>query len=140
MFSEYFDEWEVRPEYSKEYISLWNTWLGEENLHKLNEVTETEWARFNNLLRGISRQFSLESANCHEKTLTRVVDINSVLASHHESMNKNSSQFTKLVIPELNCAITEEWDYTYIIWHRKNGALETLIPLIKESGLAHFHD
>jgi hypothetical protein len=140
MFSDYFDEWKVRPEFSKEYVSLWDAWLGRENYHKLDAVTESDWARFNILLRGISRKFSLELANCDERTLTPVTDIETVLANCQESMNKDSSKFIKLVIPELKCIVTEEWDYTYIIWHKNNGAVESLIPLIKDSALEHFHD
>lgn len=39
-------------------------------------------------------------------------------------MEKDSSLFLKLVLPELGCIISEEWDYTYIVWHQNNGALE----------------
>ena len=140
MFSEYFEEWEVKPEYSKEYVSLWSGWLGKENYHKLDEVTEEEWARFNNLLRGIFKDFVLEIVDCEKQSLTKVGDIESVLSNYEESMNKESSMFTKFVIPDLRCVITEEWDYTYIIWHKANSSVEALSPYIINSGLKHFHD
>jgi hypothetical protein len=41
---------------------------------------------------------------------------------------------------QLGCVISEEWDYTYIIWHKNNGAVEALAPYIKASRLEHFHD
>jgi hypothetical protein len=40
--------------------------------------------------------------------------------------------------PELGCVVTEEWDYTYIIWHKNNGAVEKLAPFIKKAKLKHF--
>ncbi|MCF2913274.1 hypothetical protein [Halomonas sp. Cn5-12] len=140
MFREYFEYWEVRPEYSKEFISLWKGWLGKENYHKLDEVTENEWARFNELLRRLAEVFVLEVVNCEKQSLERVSDIESVLSTCEESMNKESSEFTTLVIPDLECVISEEWDYTYIIWHKNNGAVEALAPYIKAAGLEHFHD
>ena len=140
MFSEYFEDWQVKREYSKEFISLWEGWLGEDNYHKLDEVTEGEWARFNELLRSLAKVFSLEVANCEKQSLTKVSDIESVLSGYEESMNKESSEFTKLVIPELGCVLSEEWDYTYIIWHKNNGAVEALAPYIKAASLEHFHD
>ncbi|MDX1526917.1 MULTISPECIES: hypothetical protein [Pseudidiomarina] len=140
MFREYFEDWEVRPEYSKEFISLWKGWLGKENYHKLDEVTENEWARFNELLRRLAEVFVLEVVNCEKQSLERVSDIESVLSTCEESMNKESSEFTTLVIPDLECVISEEWDYTYIIWHKNNGAVEALAPYIKAAGLEHFHD
>jgi len=140
MFREYFEEWKVRPEYSKEFVSLWKGWLGKENYHKLDEVTETEWSRFNKLLRKLGDEYSLELADCENQSLITISDVEQVLSSYDESMNKDSSMFTKLVIPELECIVSEEWDYTYIIWHKNNGAVEKLTPIIESIGLNHFHD
>ena len=55
-------------------------------------------------------------------------------------MNKDASSFSKYIIPDLECVITEEWDYTYILWHKKNGAVEALNPYIIKSGLKRFAD
>lgn len=140
MFSEYFEDWEVKPEYSKEFISLWGGWLGKENYHKLDEVTAREWARFNALLRSLAKAFPLEMANFEMQSLTKVNDIESVLSSYEESMGKGACEFTYLVIPDLRCVISEEWDYTYIIWHINNGAVDALSPYIKAADLQHFHD
>ena len=140
MFSEYFEDWEVKPEYSKEFVSLWKGWLGKENFHKLDEVTEVEWGRFNTLLKSLAKDFAIEVANCEQQSLTKVGDIESVLSNYGESMNKNASEFTKLVVPDLGCVISEEWDYTYIIWHKNSGAVEALAPYIKAANLEHFHD
>ena len=140
MFSEYFEDWEVKQKYSKEFVSLWGGWLGKDNYHKLDEVTEAEWSRFNSLLRQLAKDFSLEVANCERQSLTKVRDIESLLTNYEESMNKDPTKFTKLVIPELECIISEEWDYTYIIWHKNNGAVETLSPYIQSSLLKHFHE
>lgn len=140
MFSDYIKDWEVKPEYSKEFVSLWKGWLGPDNCHKLDEVTEGEWARFNDLLKSLATDFSIEVVDCEKQSLTKISDIETVLSSYEESMDKDSSEFTMLVIPELGCLITEEWDYTYIIWHKNNGAVEALAPYIKAANLESFHD
>jgi hypothetical protein len=140
MFSKYFDEWEVREEYTKEFVSLWPGWLGKENYHKLDEVTEVDWAKFNNWLRLLAKDFVIEVANFESCSLATVSHIENILSSYTESRNKGSSQFTKIVLPELGCVISEEWDYTYIIWHQNNHAVESLIPYITNAGLKHFHD
>ena len=140
MFSEYFEDWEVKPEYSKEFVSLWGGWLGQENHHKLDNVTQAEWGRFNALLRNLAKDFNLEVANLENKSLERVKDIEDIISSYDQSMNKELSEFTKLVIPNLECVISEEWDYTYIIWHKNNGAVEAISPYIKAANLEHFHD
>ena len=140
MFSKYIEDWEVKPEYNKEFISLWSYWLGEKNLHKLDEVTKDEWARFNNLIRNCAKDFAIEIVDCDNQSITKVKDIESVLSNYKESMNKDSSLFSKFVLPELECVISEEWDYTYIIWHKNNGAVEVLSSYIKNSGLEHFNE
>jgi len=140
MFNNYFKDFDVKPEYSKEYVSLWPTWLGKENLHQLDNVSEKEWSRFNNWIRSLVNSFLVEVADCQKQTLTKITDIETVLSNYSDSMNKDSSSFIRLVLPELGCVISEEWDYTYIIWHKKNGAVEKLSPLIKNSRLEHFND
>ncbi len=140
MFSDYFEDWEVKPEYSKQFVSLWSGWLGAENCHKLDEVTADEWSRFNDLLRNIANDFELELANFEDQSLIHIVDVESVLSTYEESMSKTSSEFINVVVPALGCVISEEWDYTYIIWHKNNGAVEALDPYIKAACLEHFHD
>ncbi|MDN3685571.1 hypothetical protein QW180_26455 [Vibrio sinaloensis] len=57
MYHHCFEGWEVKPEFAKEFISLWSGWLGEENYHKLDEVTENEWQRFNKLIELIGKDY-----------------------------------------------------------------------------------
>jgi len=139
MFSRYFDGWEVRPDFEKEAISLWPNWLGEANLHKLDEVTENEWAHFNSLLKLIAEKYEIELADCDSRSVSKMDDIEKTLCEYEDSMSKDASQFSKYVIPGLDCVLTEDWDYTYILWHKNNGAVEALAPLIAEIGLYHFH-
>lgn len=140
MFSEYFEDWKVRSGYSKEFVSLWRGWLGQENSHNLDEVTEQEWGRFNDLIRRLAEDFTIQAVSCETQSLQKVSEIETILSSYEESMNKESTEFTKLVLPDLGCVISEEWDYTYIIWHKNNGAVEALTPYIKAVNLEHFHD
>jgi hypothetical protein len=140
MFSQYFEEWKVREEFKKEFICIFDGWLGKDNLNKLDEVTEQEWSKFNNLLRLVAREYKLQLVNIENKSLSEIENIERMLATYEVSMNKDSDKFSKYVIPELGCVITEEWDYTYILWHTNNGAVAKLAPLIKEVELYNFHD
>ena len=106
----------------------------------MDEVTELEWQGFNTLLRSIVAKYQVEWVDCTTGTLTKIIDIENVLSTYEEAMSKNHTQFAKYIIPELNCVISEEWDYTYIIWHKNNGAVEKLTPLIAQAGLFSFHD
>ena len=137
MYHSYFEYWEVKPHFTKEFISLWSGWLRDES-YKLDLVTEKEWSRFNTLIKLIAIDFELKLANCETETLDNITDVNSVLDSYDVSMNKDSSKFTKLVIPKLDCVITEEWDYTYILWHKNSDVVEKLAPYIKRAQLKHF--
>ncbi len=138
MYHQYFKDWEVKPEFKKEFVSLWPGWLGSENLHKLDEVTENEWQRFNQLLVLLSNDFKIEYVNNKKRKTIPISNISSVLSSYKESMNKDATKFSQFIIPELGCVITEEWDYTYIIWHSSNGAVEKLSPYISSVKLCHF--
>lgn len=140
MYSEYFQDWELKPEFKKEFICIFDGWLGEENLHKLDEVTESEWQRFNTLIHLISKNYNVVQANIEARSIRELGSIDDVLCTYEESMNKDSERFTKLVVPQLQCVLTEEWDYTYILWHKNNGALEALQPLINKAGLYHWND
>jgi len=44
IYRHFFERGEVRPDFTKEYISLWPGWLGKDRLHLLDEVSETEWS------------------------------------------------------------------------------------------------
>jgi len=138
MFNQYFDAWEVKPRFKKEYISLWSGWLGKENLHLLDQVSEEEWSRFNSFISVVSQKFKLGIVNCNVGNVIFPTNINSCLSNYSNSMDKDASSFAKYIIPELECVITEEWDYTYIIWHKNNGAVDTLRPYILESKLKHY--
>ena len=140
MFSKYLEDWRNKPGYEKELVSLWGGWLGKENIALLDEVKESEWARFNNWIRSLAVNFELVKLDFETKSELPISDIEEILSDYETSMNKNSSMFIEIGIPELGCVISEEWDYTYIIWHQKNGAIETLAPYIKEAELKHFHD
>ena len=140
MFSKYFEGSDVRPEFNKEFISLWPGWLGKVNLHKLDAVTEFDWSRFNSLLRLISKQYEIFSANFEKKELKKIQDIGLTLATYQESINKDCGKFSNYVIPELDCVLSEEWDYTYIIWYRNKELVEELKPIIKEAGLYSFRE
>lgn len=140
MYDQYFNNREVRGEFKKEYVSLWSGWLGEKELYRLDHVTEMESERFNELLLLIAQVFVVKRVVCSEEQLIAVDDMALELSTYEESMSKTSSMFSKFLIPELECVITEEWDYTYILWYKDEAAIKKLSPLIKEANLHHFPD
>ncbi len=140
MLKTYFNDWDVRPEFNKEFVSIFTGWLGKENHYKLDEVTVSEWSRFNSFLKLLHQKHGLYIADLGLNTCTKIEDIKTILSSYKESINKPSDQFTKIILPELNAVFTEEWDYTWILWTKNRGAVETLSPLIKDVGLFHWHD
>ena len=137
MYHLYFEDWEVKGEFTKEFVSLWDGWLGEES-YKLDLVTENDWNRFNEFIKSISQNYEIKLVNCNNEELLDINNIQDTLSNYEESMNKDYSLFSKYILPDLNCVITEEWDYTYIIWHKNNGAVEVLSPLIEKAKLKHF--
>lgn len=140
MLNKYFKDSQVKPEFDKEFISLFNGWLGQEKMHRLDEVSEEEWSKFNSLLQAIYEKYKLYIVDLNESKYKIVKNINEISDSYSVSMNKKSSQFTQLIIPELECVLTEEWDYTYILWHKNSGARELIVPLVSKVGLFNFCD
>jgi hypothetical protein len=140
MFEQYFDGWRVRSNFDKEYVSLFDGWLGKQRMHELDEVTESDWRKFNALIASVAERYEMQKVDCESETCSPVVDVQSVLQTYPQAMEKDPGAFLKLVIPGLDCVLTEEWDYTYIIWHKSNGAVEALKPLIASAGLYCFHD
>ena len=135
IYDVFFENGGVRPDFSKEYISLWWGWLGKERLHLLDEVSEDEWLRFNRMLLAAFKAFRMGVANHASETVEFPARLEPLLSDHQKSMQKDAAQFSQFVIPDLDCVITEEWDYTYILWHRDTGALEAIKPLLFEAKL-----
>lgn len=140
MYYQYFLDWEVRFEFQKEYVSLWPNWLGKDRLHLIDAVTEQEWGRFNAFIEMVSKHHEVGLVDCNHETIDFPKNIKSTFSPYSESMNKDASLFSKYVLPKLDCVITEEWDYTYILWHKNNGALDLLIPYLTSCELQHFSD
>ncbi len=140
IYHNYIEEWEVKPEFKKEFISIFDGWLGKENYHKLDEVTESEWSRFNHFIRLLSENFELFLINFEVQSATKVDDINNVLTTYEEDKDKDASHFTNLIIPQLKCVLSEEWDYTYILWYKDKITVDALKSLISKARLYHFSD
>lgn len=137
MYSQYFyDEENVRADFRKRFISLWPGWLGKENHHKLDEVTKEDWERFNHFLELVGERFQF--VVCEEKKLVPLLNVDSILFSYEEYLQKEPTQFHTLVIPELGCVISEDWDYTFIIWHKDSNATSVLEPYVQAARLCSF--
>ncbi|MBD3904955.1 hypothetical protein NAL32_09800 [Chryseobacterium sp. Ch-15] len=137
-FNEYFDDFEVKDRFKKEFISLWTGWLGKENSHQLDEVTESDWSRFNSLIKLIFKNYRMQIVDLRERKLNDINKIEETFSNYKDSMNKTTDKFSIYVIPELECIISEDWDYTYIIWYTNKTVIEKLEPFIEKSGLHHF--
>ncbi len=140
VISEYFDDWEVKEEFSQEFISLWGGWLGREDCYKLDEVTESEWERFNQLVSLLHSKYEMYAVNLENETIDKLEDLDKYLPTYEEDMNRGQINFTTIIIPSLNAVFAETWDFTYILYHKNNGTVETLKPLIKKSNLFSFSD
>ena len=138
MFNLYFDGWDVRPKFKTEYITLWPTCLGKDNYHMFDEVTEEEWSRFNSLMKFVSKDYKIGLADCGAGEVTFPKEVEATFSNYKDSMNKDASLFSQYILPELECVISEDWDYTYILWHKDNGAVQALIPYISKANLKHF--
>lgn len=139
MLSEYYNEEDmIKAEFNKEFISLWGGWLGKADYYKLDEVTESEWSRFNHLLRLVHGKYKIYAVNWENREAVLVSNIDSFLPDYEEAMNRGCVDFSQVIIPELNTVLTEEWDYTFILWHTNNGAKERLEPLVKQAKLFNF--
>jgi len=140
MFEKYYIDGEVRSEFRKEFISLWQGWLGKDRYHLLDLVTKQEWERFHSLISTISNSIEVGVANRDSLTIEFPKDLTKTFKSYAQSQESSADSFAQYVVPELECLITEEWDYTYILWHQGNGAVEALAPFIERCHLKHFAD
>ena len=140
MSSEYFDDLEVKKEFSQEFISLWSCWLGRDECYKLDEVSEAEWERLNQLVRLLHSEYEMYAVNLENETINKLEDLDKYLPTYAEDMDRGQMNFTTIIIPSLNAVLAETWDYTYILYHKNNGTVESLKPLIKKSNLYSFSD
>ena len=134
----YFKEHEVRPEFQKEFISLWEGWLGPDSYYKLDQVTESDWQRFNDLVRLISERYDVLIVNLANRTCWKATEASQLVQTYEHAMQKESSTFMRIVIPELHCVLAEEWDFTYILWHKDLASVAAISPLIRQARLHHF--
>lgn len=140
LYAAYFDDWEVKPQFDRAYVSLWPGWLGPAGADELDQVTQSDWGKFNKWLKLVANDHEMHAVNCKLKSTSMVADIEKVPCSYQASMNKTSNDFDKFILPGLSCVITEDWDYTYIIWHKNDGAIEKLMPSIASAELFKFTD
>jgi len=134
----YYNCGDVRKEYALEFITLWPNWLGTEEANKLDEVTKKQWARFNRLIYLLRQNFELLVPNHLNRKFKPISELSIYLSGYRDSLEKQSRDFSDFVIPKLDCVISENWDYTYILYHKNNGALEAVSPIIRQAGLKHF--
>ena len=134
-YAAFFADGAVKPEFRKRFVSLWPGWLGPERLHELDTVNEIQWSKFNGFVRALAQNYQFYAADVAEHTLERVDDIEATLSSLAESMEKSSGEFSRYVLPELCYVLTEDWDYTFVLLHRDDGAVEALAPMVARAGL-----
>jgi|GEM_PF-1272032 len=133
----YFVDGEPSRRFTKAYISHWPGWLREENLHKLDEVTNADRQKFWQLLRSVSEHFSVLRVD-PSFGVSKLHSVDELLRP--PGAKPTHAELVKLVLPELDAMLTEEWDETYILWHTGNGAVESVAPLVREAGLFQLRD
>ena len=138
--SDYFDDWEVKEEFSQQYISLWDGWLGKNEYYKLNEVSKSEWERFNNLIKQLHANFELYAVNLKRQEVTKLIDLDNYLPTLEEDLNREQLEFTTIIVPALKAVLAETWDYTYIIYHTGSEAVKALAPFINANELFCFRE
>jgi hypothetical protein len=138
MIGEYFQDCEVRDEFQKEFISIFNGWLGKENLHKLNEVQESDWKKFNVFIELLATCFEVMLVNPERTSAHPIKNIADIQTTLSQALAKEATQFTTLIIPSLNCIVSEDWDFTFIIWYKNKATINAIAPLVKKAGLYHF--
>src|SRR3546814_19095082 len=62
--------------------------------------------------------FRMGMVNHVAETVESPAQLEPLLNAYGEYMQKDASRFFQFAIPELDCLITEDWDFTYILWHR----------------------
>lgn len=105
IYDVFFKDGGVRPDFRKEYISLWSGWLGKERLHLLDQVNEGDWSTFNRMLLAAFEAFRMGVVDHAAGTVEFPVRLEPLLSGYLESMRKDASQFSQFVIPELDCVI-----------------------------------
>ena len=103
-------------------------------------MTAEEWGKFNDLIRRIAQLYKIQQVEVATKYFIPVIDVEMILSSYDQAMKKIYMEFTKIFIPSLDCIVSEDWDYTYIIWCKNSDSIEALKPLISEVGLFSFQD
>ena len=89
IYDVFFEHGEVRPDFGKEYISLWSGWLGKERLHLLDEVSEDKWLRFNRMLLAAFEAFRIGVANHAYEIVEFLARLEPLLSDYQESMRKD---------------------------------------------------
>ncbi|MEM5518618.1 hypothetical protein WNY37_16795 [Henriciella sp. AS95] len=122
-------------------MSLWDGWLGKERYHLLDEVTRDDDAKFAAFWRAVASEFDAYTVDLDRNSLDLIAPSNDLLTIEIISDgSRTANEFIKLIIPSLDCMITEEWDYTLIIWHRTQPAPARLLELVEQAGLKYFLD
>jgi len=92
------------------------------------------------MLLAASGAFRMGVVNHAAEAVEFPAQLQPLLDNYQAYLEKDGSQFFQFVIPALDCVITEEWDYAFILWHRGSEALEAIKPLLVEAKLKHFSD
>ncbi|MEQ9314598.1 MAG: hypothetical protein RLN72_02035 [Henriciella sp.] len=137
----YFKDFEPLPHFEKTYVSLWDGWLGPERSHLLDDVTREDELKLVDFYWSLATRFEVFRIDLKVGTVARFggPDRRS-LAADVINGSRTHAQFFKLIVPALDCLVTEEWDYTAIIWHRSETAPAQLLDMVESAGLKHFTD
>lgn len=69
LYAAYFNEWEVKAEFERAYVSLWPGWLGPERIHELDQLTPLDWGKFNYWLELVANDHEVHIAKASQHRL-----------------------------------------------------------------------
>lgn len=131
--------------YQKIFISVFDHWLTHQEADTLifidKDKTELDSRRkkFKDFIENLSNQTDLYTWKYKKHYSLHVQkpnDISSILRKcDFENLWSQSGRRYSFLIPEFCAVYEEEWDWTNIIWYKKDKKIEPVLDIAKKSGL-----
>jgi hypothetical protein len=125
------------PSLPRKFISIFNQWVGKENLGRLDCRDESERAeRDERLLAHWAQIFDCTPVyRIAGGTVRRETDRGSFLDACRNRPDKVSEDFAFVLLPELGAYYKEDWDDTNVVWYSDLQGVQPLFDWAHEFGL-----
>lgn len=132
---------------SKVAISIFNRWLGKDELHLLDSKSQKEreernarmlcfWDSIYKLTDVYTYTSTSQKADSQQITFMRYLNKGAYLSSCIYNPTKTSDQFQFIILPEFQAICYESWDDTNILWYVSK---ETIRPLLEQANICGLH-